>query len=324
MPLIEPSTYQPPAILRNRHLHTIYAYLSRRANGVTYQRSRVDTPDHDFLDIDLSRVGSQTLLIIAHGLEGSADSTYVKSLVKAANARQWDVAAVNMRGCSGLPNNLYSSYHSGKTDDIALAIRYLQQQFGHEQLLLAGFSMGGNIMLKYAGESGKGIDPAIKAVACLSTPCDLRSAAFELSKSGNRLYMSRFLKTLKQKLLAKLERFPDSPVSAIQVKKARDFFDYDNLYTAPAHGFTDAEAYWHQCSSKRFITQIEIPALVVNALDDPFLGKDCYPFDLAGSQAQFFLETPRFGGHVGFVTKISGRGEWWHESRILDFLNTYV
>lgn len=312
--------YRPNILLRNPHLNTIYANIFRQVPGVQYTRERIDTPDGDFIDIDLQLGGSDTMLVVAHGLEGDSGRGYVKGIIRAAQQFGWDAAAVNARGCSGEPNRLYSSYHSGKSDDLHTACQYLETRYKPKNMLLAGFSLGGNVVLKYLGEQGNNLPKSIKAAAALSVPTDLKASAEFLSDGFNRVYLIRFLRTLKKKITDKVRVFPQSGITEKQIQKVWNFRDFDDLYTAPAHGFRDAEHYWSSCSANAFIPDISVPTLLMNAIDDPFLPDSCYPHDLAEKHAYVTFETPQFGGHVGFAPSLNLNQTFWHETKAVAFL----
>lgn len=314
--------YRPPLLLRNQHFSTIYPALFRKVKAINYQRERIDTPDGDFLDLDWSRKGSSTLLIAVHGLEGDSDSQYIRGLALAANAKGWDAMALNLRNCSGAPNRLYSSYHSGKSDDLNLVIDHIRATSQYENIVLTGFSLGGNISLKFAGEQSEKLKGRVQAVAAISVPTNLEASAHHLRRFSNRLYLLRFLKSLKRKAAEKVERFPDQATFSIDdLRRVRNFTDYDNLYTAPAHGFRDAKDYWTRCSSAQFIPDIAVPTLIINAQDDPFLPEACYPHQQAKSNPNVRLEAPRYGGHVGFATNHRLKGPLWQETRIVEYFD---
>ncbi len=323
MPLIENSTYKPHFLLSNKHVNTILPTIFRKVHDVQYQRKRILTPDGDFLDLDFSQIQSDTVIIAIHGLEGDTHRAYMKGIVKAANKAGYDAVALNMRGCSGEPNNLYSSYHSGKTDDLDLVVNYLIDKYQYSKIMLVGFSMGGNITLKYVGEKGQTISPRIKCAATISVPCMLKDSALQLRKPSNFIYMKRFMRTLKAKALYKKEKHPEAKIQVNEIKKMKTFHDFDNLYTAPAHGYADAEDYWNRASCKHVLSSINIPTLLINAKDDPFLQSNCFPYEEAQKSKYFHLETPNFGGHLGFNQRINFKSEFWHETRIIEFFKQY-
>ncbi|MBI1839537.1 MAG: alpha/beta fold hydrolase [Verrucomicrobia bacterium] len=319
MPLIM-SGYQAPRWLRNGHAHTLFPAFFRRVTGVRYQRERMELPDGDFLDLDWSRVGSPRAVVITHGLEGSSRRQYVRGLALAFNRRGWDAVALNFRGCSGEPNRLARFYHSGVSEDLWLALQHVHAA-GYESVAAAGFSLGGNVALKLAGELGQAAPSWLIGVAGISVPCDLHGASEAMASRSNRLYMRRFLVDLHAKIRAKQPRFPEQ-LEDSGYDRLRTFRDFDDRYTAPLHGFRDAEDYWARSSSLRVMPAIRCPALLLNALDDPFLAPSCFPSDLARGHAWLSAEFPDHGGHVGFVGGGALRGEYHSERRAAEFLES--
>ncbi|MEX0966337.1 MAG: alpha/beta fold hydrolase [Bacteroidia bacterium] len=317
MPVIS-STYKAPRLFRNGHLNTIVAALFRKVKGVVYERERMQTGDSDFIDLDWHRHGNRKLVLLCHGLESSANEMYMRGLAQAFRKRGWDAVAMNFRGCSGEPNRQFRSYHSGATDDLHEVLEHIRKRQEYRHLALVGVSLGGNVVLKYVGEQGEEIASDIVAAAGLSVPCDLKAAALNMARPINRIYMNRFLKRLKRKILEKNAAHPGN-LNTSQVHLITDFRGTDDLYTAPAHGFADAEDYWAACSSKFFVEEIAIPALLITAADDPFFTPACFPFVAAEKKPNFYLEIPEHGGHVGFVTR-NFPEEWWHETRIAEFI----
>ena len=317
MPLIKWS-YNPSILFKNTHLNTIYKTLFY-SNNINYFRKRIFTPDNDFLDLDFSKVGSDTLIIALHGLEGSSKSKYIVSTINYLNKRKLDCLALNFRGCSGEDNHKIYSYHSGKTDDLDLVIEYVSNNYSYKNIVLLGYSMGGNITLKYLGESNA-IQSNIKAAVTISVPCDLEGSSNTLSQWNNSIYMNRFLKTLKEKTILKMAKFPNSNINRTDVLNAKNFKDFDNSVTAPLSNYKNANDYWTKCSSKQFIETITTPTLLINALDDSFLSKSCYPIDEASKNPFFNLELPKYGGHVGFNTHIFSKDLLWSENRIFEFI----
>ena len=317
--LIENANYNPQFIFKNKHFNTIYRTVFQQTI-INYNRKRIETEDRDFLDLDFSIVGSKKVVLIIHGLEGSSNSTYVQSLALVLNTNNFDTVSINLRGCSGEANRLLSSYHSGKTDDLDTVFHYLKQHCSYEEFYLVGYSLGGNMALKYTGEKGSAISNEIKKTVGVSVPCDLKGSSESLSSFWNKIYMQRFLVTLKQKVLDKSKEFPDSFIDKEKIQNATNFYDYDNLYTAPAHGFANALDYWSKCSSKQFIPEIKIPTLLVTAKDDPFLSDSCFPIREALDNNYFTLEMTKYGGHVGFNDKFLTKEGLWLENRIANFL----
>jgi predicted alpha/beta-fold hydrolase len=319
MPILAKSSYIPPVGFGNGHIQTIFPTLFRKVKGVRYQRERMGTPDDDFLDLDWSSIGACKVAIVSHGLEGSSNRWYVLGVVRALNRGGWDALAWNMRGCSGEPNKTVRSYHSGASEDLAAVVEHVIDGGRYDAVGLVGFSLGGNVTLKYLGERGGEIHSGvIRAVTC-SVPCDLASGAEQMAKPSNKIYMKRFTRMLHEKIKAKMLIMPDR-ISDEGYSEIKTFKEFDDHYTAPLHGFRDAEDYYSRASSKPFIPKITVPTLLVNAKNDPFLAEKSYPLRQAEANPNFFLEMPKSGGHVGFIA-FNKRKEYWFESRVVSFLN---
>ena len=299
MPLIT-STYNPPLFFKNGHLATIYAGLIRKVNDIFQERERIELLDGDFLDLDWSFALKKTskVVIILHGLEGNAQRSYITGSAKEFNAKDFDACAVNLRSCSGETNRLFRSYHSGATEDLASIVQHILHTQKYSEIYIKGFSLGGNLALKYLGERNN-IPNQIKAAVAVSTPCSLHSSLVELQKPKNILYAERFRKRLVGKLLLKQRLFPNL-ISDLDIKNVQTLKDFDDIYTSRAHGFNDAMDYYTQCSSRQFLPKINVPTLIINAQNDTFLGTECYPFTEAENNKQLYLEVPNYGGHVGF------------------------
>jgi len=295
-------------------LQTIHPALFRRMPVMTRRRERLDLPDGDFLDLDWAEQGRDRLVILSHGLEANSHATYIQGMAAALQRRGWDVLAWNCRGCSGEPNRLLPFYHSGATEDLHHVITHALAVHPARKVDLVGFSLGGNMTLKYLGE--RAVSPRLHRAVAFSVPCDLACSSLRLSSWTTRLYMDRFLRCLRAKLVAKQPHFPDQ-IDLRGIGKVRNFRQFDDRFTAPLHGFKDAEDYWARASSRPFLPAIRIPALLVSAANDPFLGPGCYPHEEAEQSPHFFLEVPLEGGHVGFSTT---HGEYWSESRAAEFL----
>jgi uncharacterized protein len=320
MPVI-PSSYQrSPFYLFNGHLQTIIPGLLRRVPDIAYRRERIFTADGDFLDLDWSTARGQALAIISHGLEGSSDRPYIKGMVRAMNRAGIDALAWNYRSCSGESNHTLRSYHMGATDDLHQVVDHVRQQNKYETIYLIGFSAGGNITLKYLGEAPATLPAEIKRAAVFSVPCDLKSCSDTLSRPENRIYLRRFLKSLRVKLTLKARDFPEH-LDLSGYEQLRSFPDFDDRYTAPLHGFKDAQDYYARCSSKQFLPHIRIPTLLVNAQNDPFLSEACFPVTEAAANPHLYLEVPSTGGHVGF-TQSFWANEYYSEKRAVEFLTT--
>ena len=315
MPVL-PSRFRPPSFLANGHAQTILPVLSPRRIVLPFTRARLELPDGDFLDLDWTRAGHDRLAILAHGLEGSSSQKYIRGMAQTLHAARWDVLAWNFRGCSGEPNRLPRAYHSGDTADLAAVIAHAAADY--PRIALIGFSLGGNVTLKYLGEAPP--HPAIVAAAAISVPLDLASSARKLDRQwSNRIYLRRFLIPLIAKIEAKARAFPGA-LNTDGLRAIRTFQEFDDRYTAPLHGFRDAEDYWKRASARQFLPRIALPTLILNARNDPFLTPDSFPFPEAEANPALFLETPESGGHAGFLDFAHGP-QPWSERRVAEFIS---
>jgi hypothetical protein len=322
MPVI-PSSYRPPLGFGPGHGHrqTWASALLRQLPPWTTRRERIATPDHDFLDLDWSPPTSERrLVVITHGLEGNSRVGYVQGMARAFVKRGWQVLAWNCRSCSGEPNQRLHFYHSGASGDLRTVVRHVLDQNRFSEIALVGFSLGGNITLKFLGEEGETVDPRIAAGVAISVPCDLGAASTRLDSLENQMYRRAFLRSLKAKFEAKAKRYPGHPeLDVSDWKGLRSFREFEDRYMAPLHGFDSAEDYWARSSCRGFLDRIRIPALILNALDDPFLADGCYPIQEAVTHPHVYLEMPEAGGHAGFVT-FGRRGEYWSETRAAEWV----
>ncbi|MGB2129299.1 MAG: YheT family hydrolase [Flavicella sp.] len=318
MPIVTSSfkTFFP---FTNPHISTVYRTLFTNPK-ITYTRERIDTPDGDFLDLDWSRVNSANLVLLLHGLEGSSDSKYIRSTASILNKNEIDIVAINFRGCSGETNRYFKAYHSGETGDLDFVLNYLLKNYNYTSVSIVGFSMGGNVVLKFAGEQKESLKLKVKGIVAVCPPCDLKGSSEVLSKKSNRVYMKRFLKTLLKKTLEKSTLFPERKLNTENLLQAKDFQDFDNIFTAPSYGFKDAEDYWQQASSNSYLKNIKIPCYIVSSLNDPFLSDSCYPNEIAKKHEFIKLETPNHGGHIGFINSWSPSKNTWCEEKITIFL----
>lgn len=317
MPLIT-SGFRANGLFKNTHFSTIYSAKIRQVKDVYQERERIELPDGDFLDIDwsypLSRKHTKNVALLFHGLEGNAQRTYMLAMAKLLNQHGYDVAAVNFRGCSGGDNRLYRSYHSGETDDMRFVINRIAEKERYPHIFLYGVSLGGNALLKYAGEK-KEIPSHVRAIATVGVPIDLKASLEQLNRKENWVYRTSFILDLKSKYRRKMMKFPEQMAEEVY-RGIKTLKDFDDAYTAPAHGFKNALDYYEKASSFKLLPEITIPTLILNAKNDSFLHGNCYPNDFASSSKDLFLETPQHGGHVGFYKS----GDFYYsELRTLDF-----
>jgi uncharacterized protein len=301
-----PPSYRAPPWLPGGNLQTLYPALLAPRPSILYDRQRWETPDGDFIDLDWTRNqgsglsiegGKRPLLVLFHGLEGSSNSHYAQALMHAASQRGWRGVVVHFRGCSGEINRLPRAYHSGDSAEIDWVLHRLRSR--HDaQLHAIGVSLGGNALLKWLGERRESATGIVQRAAAVSAPVDLHAAADALEHGFNMIYTRNFLATMKRKSLAKLQRHPGL-FDPVRLRAARTLREFDDLITAPLHGYRDVDDYYTRASSKPLLAQIAVPTLLLNARNDPFLPAAALPgpAELAPAVEAAF---PDEGGHVGF------------------------
>lgn len=326
MPVLPIPDYAPPTLLANAHVQSVAPSLMRPTPKVDYVRERIPTPDGDFLLLDWSfterTATTSRLAIITHGLEGHSRRKYVCGMARALNAAGWDVLARNCRGCGGEMNATPRFYHSGETDDLHTTVTHALSFDRYSSIALVGFSMGGNQTLKYLGEAPSRVPGEISAAVAVSAPCDLVDSVHALeTRHSGRFYTEYLLRSLRDKIRQKHERFPDV-FDISDLSRVTTFRHFDERFTAPLFGFASAEDYWTRASSRPVLPNIAVPTLMINAQDDPFLGEDSFPEREARDNPNLYLETPRAGGHVGFI-QLDSDGTFWSEARCAAFLTTH-
>lgn len=317
MPIIT-SGYNPPLLFKNGHFSTIYSGLFRSVKNVSQKRERITLSDGDFLDLDwsYSKKSSSKVVILIHGLEGNGQRTYITGSARHCNLEGFDACAINLRGCSGENNLLYRSYHSGATEDLESVMQHILETKKYTEIYIKGFSLGGNLALKYIGEN-RNLPRELKKVVAISVPCSLHNSLQQLLKPINALYAARFKKHLIEKLKSKQKIFPNKILDS-DINTIHTLLDFDDFYTSKAHGFTNAIDYYEKCSSLQFLPNITIPTLIVNAKNDSFIGEDCFPIEIAKDHPFLYLEMPKHGGHVGFTGK---KNTTYTEKRAINFIN---
>lgn len=312
------SGFTPPMWLRNAHLQTLWPYAARYRIRTRLHRERLELADGDFIDLDWNLAEGGPLVILLHGLSGSADSHYARSLLTALQRRGLRGVLMNFRGASGEPNRLARSYHGGETGDLTTVIELLRRREPHTPLAAVGYSLGANVLLKWLGEQEQGA--ALCAAVAVSVPFDLGRSTVRLMQGLSRLYQWHILRSLKRALAVKARRV-ELPIDLSALQGVSDFRRFDDLVTAPLHGFRNAEHYYRRSSSAGYLRAIGVPTLIVHALDDPFVPPAAVP-DRSALSPTIVLELSRYGGHVGFVSHAAPSGYGWLDGRILEFLRT--
>ncbi|CAB1275733.1 hydrolase [Candidatus Nitrosacidococcus tergens] len=317
--MIISSDFQAPWWLSNPHLQTIWGARFRTRPKTLLLWERLELPDGDFLDLTWSGQGKGPIVIILHGLEGSYRSRYASGMLTAIAYQGWRGVLMHFRGCSGEPNRLNRGYHSGDTVDFQTVLNMLQEREPNTPLAAIGYSLGGNVLLKWLGTQIK--QNSLKSAVGVSIPFDLQQAAQQLSQRSSRIYQIALIRTLKRSMRRKFSN-KNCPFNLKALRKVQTFEEFDNLVTAPLHGFKDAYDYWQQSSCKQFLAGIKTPTLILHSKDDPFLPQTAIPSetDLSDSVQ---LELSQQGGHVGFVSsRRLWNMEYWLDQRIIRFLQT--
>lgn len=310
----------PHRILRGPHLPTIWASLFRTVPKFSTRSERVELSDGDF--VDLAWAGNQggPIVLVLHGLEGSLESSYARAVMLELLTHGYAVALMHFRGCSGEPNRLDRSYHSGDTGDLAEVIQHIERQAGSAPAAVVGYSLGGNVVLKWLGERGAGAP--IRAAVAISVPFDLAACADRLNEGFSKIYQRRLVNSMQDKFLRRF-RNRRPPVKFSDVREFDTFWAFDDAVTAPLHGFRDVHHYYAESSSRGFLRDVHVPALIVHARDDPFVPERAIPTASELSDSITF-ELHDTGGHVGFVGQGRlGEPAYWLERRIRTYLDEH-
>lgn len=322
------SKFRPAWFAANPHLQTLWGKFAKRPLDPRARVERWDTPDGDWIELHRLDAPSpeRPRLLLLHGLEGNIRSHYVGGILDGARRRGWGAELLVFRGCGAEMNRASRMYHSGETGDAAFVLARLAEEFPRAPLGLAGVSLGGNVLLKLLGERGAGAATAsrVRGAAAVSVPFDLERGCRYIARGFARVYEQNFLRSLRAKAAAKLARYPGLFDDAA-MRRARTLYDFDDVVTAPIHGFRDAHDYYSRSSSLQFLDRIRVPTLLLSAVDDPFLPPAVLEEVRAVAAGNPCLElefTPR-GGHVGFVEgRVPWRPAYYAERRVLEFLET--
>ena len=317
--------YVAPSWLPGGNAQTIYPFLLNSLPLISYRRERWELDDGDFIDIDwLDNLVDSPLVELFHGLEGGSRSHYAQSIMGALRDKGWRGAVVHFRGCSGSPNRLPRAYHAGDSEEIDWILHRIcklnNSLRSTTPIYAVGISLCGNALLKWLGEQGKQACNILNGAVTVSVPLDLVASGLALESGFNRFYARHFLGTLKQKAFEKYARFPGLFDTAA-VAACNTLYQFDNLITAPLHGFRDTDEYWNLSSSKPWLKHVQVPTLIINARNDPFMPEPVLPTPDKVSYA-VTLEFPEQGGHVGFLNAPFPGKQTWLPGRIIEFLKS--
>ncbi len=306
--------------LKNPHMQTLWAGMIRRQPKLRYRRERLELPDGDFVDIDWTLGQSGPILIILHGLTGSIESKYARGMMNAVHDMGWRAVLMNFRGQSGEPNRLPRSYHSGETGDLNFLVNTLKEREPETKLAVIGYSLGGNVTLKWMGEQGE--HAPVETAIAVSPPFDLAICAKSINSGLSRGYQNKLIREMRLVTEQKFGNM-DPPIELPDFNQLNDFFSYDDAITAPLHGFRDVDHYYEESSCSKYLKDICIPTLAIHALDDPFMSPVIVPTARMLSKA-VTLELSRHGGHVGFVASDRmARPVYWLEHYVPQYLKPF-
>lgn len=317
MPILE-SSFKAPFLFRKGFVATVYSGLFRTVK-LEQKRERLELADGDFIDLDWSYAEqkSDKVIILLHGLEGNGQRPYLTGTAKLFNQNGIEAISVNFRGCSGEPNRKYYAYHSGATDDLHDIVMHAIMDKNYAEVFIYGISLGGNLALKYLGE--RDVPSQVKAAIGISVPCSLQHSAKRLHSLENKLFHDRFKNKLVDSLKLKQALFPEH-LSLEEVNSIKTLTEFDEVYTAKAHGFENAQDYYEKSSCLQFLPSVKVPSIIINALNDSFLTPECFPVKAAKNNPNLYLEMPKHGGHVGFVQR---GGFYYTEKRALEFVKEH-
>jgi len=324
--MILQSTFNPAFGLSNSHAQTLLPTFIRNKLKFKGIKETLELEDGDFLDLMWTEKpqNMKPIVIVFHGLEGSIDSPYARGIMLAIKKQGWTGLLMHFRGCSGLSNRLPRSYHSGETEDAKILIKWLQAKFPESSLAAVGFSLGGNMLLKLQAELGE-LSP-FKAIVSVCAPLLLNACADKLNKGFSKIYQRHLIGDLKRKLIVKARQHNYEKLINLnldKIKRISSFWQFDDLVTAPLHGFSGVDDYYSRSSARQYLKKIKKPSLILLALDDPFMTKDIIPEEVElSSNTQ--LELSQHGGHVGFISGTILKPEFWLEERIPDYLSDFI
>jgi len=318
-------SFNPPFYLRNKHIQTLYSSFFRKKINNNFKIEKFTLNDGDFIECFWSKKDKnpKNIVILLHGLTGSYRSTYIQGIVNSLNQNNITSVIMHYRGSSGIPNNKPRMYHSGETKDIKEYIEYLKNKYPDSNLFAVGYSIGGNMLLKYLGETKENSN--LKAAISISAPLDLAICANRVQKGFSRFYQYILLKELKKVLKIKFQKFNMNryiKLKETDIDTLNSFWDFDNRYTAPIHGFKDVYDYYQKSSAKQYLKYIKTDTLIIHSLDDPFMTPEILPTDKEISKF-IKLEIHKYGGHVGFINGSFFKPIYYLDKRIIKYIKEY-
>lgn len=320
--------FRPLSGLGHHHIQTLLPTFLHAGYKGNWQNQELTLPDGDFVDLAWNelpvRGDERPIVVIFHGLEGSVSSPYAQDMMRSIRHHGWHAVLMHFRGCSGRPNRLARSYHSGETGDARFFLHWLRQQYPDAPLAAVGYSLGGNMLLKLQAELGD--NSPLEAAVSICAPIRLDLCADRIRQGLSRIYQAHLLRRMKRNLLTK---YPHHDYQALiglaldDIRKLDDFWSFDDAYTAPIHGFRDVHDYYRQASARQYLGAIKRPTLIIHALDDPFMPPEVVPgaSELSPSTR---LELSKAGGHVGFIGGTWLRPEYWLAQRVPDYLRDFL
>ena len=315
--MITHSDFEPAWWLPGPHLQTLWPVLLRRTPVFERRNDRVELPDGDFLDLVWTDRNGGPVILVLHGLEGGIDSHYIGGILAALSQSGYRGVLMHFRGCSGVPNRLPRSYHSGDTGDLQLVIQHIERSTGNGVAAVIGFSLGGNVLLKWLGEQQT--TRSLKTAVAVSVPFRLNDCAIRLQQGISRIYRTYLLNKLRKSYKSRIHNIP--PEHRVDVDDLKSFREFDDQITAPLNGFRNVDHYYNESSSRQYLQRITIPTLIIHAKDDPFMWPSTIPRPQELSQA-VTLELCSGGGHVGFIEGTTPwKSRYWLEMRIIRHLN---
>lgn len=320
-------SFKPAFGLSNKHIQTLYSSLFRKKISLDFEVECFKLPDGDFVDCywlnKPSPKSDKPIVILFHGLAGSYESPYIQGAMKKLSQANFSSVVMHFRGCSGRANKLPRAYHSGETQDALNWIKHLKNSFPNSKLFSVGFSIGGNMLLKLLGEMGK--DSILNGAISISAPLELNICADSIDKGFSKIYQKHLLKNLNISLKKKYEIHDMQKFISLKkedIDKIENFWEFDDLYTAPIHGFSSAKDYYEKSSSKQFLKDIKTKTLIIHSLDDPFMTPKILPTKNQIS-SYIELEITKYGGHVGFISGSFISPDYWLDNRIVNYFKSF-